>query len=354
MLYNNTSNINNSYNNDIKHSETYNTHNDNIYNIEEQLDLSGLDQLANTALCELQNLQRRNEIKMEIENTKETRLDEEMAIMNLELESHSSPSVSTTFGNRISIKDLLSPPSYDECTTVQLYCVCRSSDGQSFMIECDECDEWFHGTCVNITNEEATLIDKYYCPNCTEAKGYKTSWKPEKCKNQNCKKAARFTKSGFCSVKCGLAWNRIILEQEERLAKMESLLNKKKKPLKGRNVQIVTNQKDYSYEFGQPSKIQKISQNGQICGFTPSKDWIVDGDIVEGDDIDEVCKIPKGRCKKHGNWQSFRISQIELMKSNKYESLAQLNEKKRLIKQRMRKRADIDEAFVNETIDHTA
>jgi len=278
------------------------------------------------------------------------------------------------------------------------------------MIECDECDEWFHGTCVNITNEEATLIDKYYCPNCTEAKGYKTSWKPEKCKNQNCKKAARFTKSGFCSVKCGLAWNRIILEQEERLAKMESLLNKKKKPLKGRNVQMVTNrsaqisdnerlkkiakkkaaikkeleiidklnninndkdimvktnsggennnnnnsEKDYSYEFGQPSKIQKTSQNGQICGFTPSKDWIVDGDIVEGDDIDEVCKTPKGRCKKHGNWQSFRISQIELMKSNKYESLAQLNEKKRLIKQRMRKRADIDEAFVNETIDHTA
>nr|CAG8595661.1 15541_t:CDS:2 [Entrophospora candida] len=335
MLYNNTSSINNSYNNDIKHSETYNTHNDNIYNIEEQLDLSGLDQLANTALCELQNLQRRNEIKMEIENTKETRLDEEMAIMNLELESHSSPSVSTTFGNRISIKDLLSPPSYDECTTVQLYCVCRSSDGQSFMIECDECDEWFHGTCVNITNEEATLIDKYYCPNCTEAKGYKTSWKPEKCKNQNCKKAARFTKSGFCSVKCGLAWNRIILEQEERLAKMESLLNKKKKPLKGRNVQMVTN------------RSAQISDNER-------KDWIVDGDIVEGDDIDEVCKIPKGRCKKHGNWQSFRISQIELMKSNKYESLAQLNEKKRLIKQRMRKRADIDEAFVNETIDHTA
>src|SRR5437016_3027427 len=130
--------------------------NNSIYHIEEHLDLSGLNQLASTALCELQNLQRRDAMKMEIENTKETRSSEEMA-MNLEVENNNIPSAPTTtfFGNRISIKDLLSPPSHDERTTsVQLYCVCRSSDGQSFMIECDECDEWFHGTCVNITSEE--------------------------------------------------------------------------------------------------------------------------------------------------------------------------------------------------------
>ncbi|PKC11991.1 PHD-domain-containing protein [Rhizophagus irregularis] len=49
---------------------------------------------------------------------------------------------------------------------MQLYCICRSSDGESFMIECDNCDEWYHGACVNITREESQLVDKYYCPNC--------------------------------------------------------------------------------------------------------------------------------------------------------------------------------------------
>src|SRR5437763_487056 len=50
---------------------------------------------------------------------------------------------------------------------VKLYCICRSTDGESFMIECDNCDEWFHGDCVSISREESQMVDKYYCPNCS-------------------------------------------------------------------------------------------------------------------------------------------------------------------------------------------
>ena len=34
------------------------------------------------------------------------------------------------------------------------------------MIQCDECLEWFHGTCVNVTAEEAKCIDVFLCPQC--------------------------------------------------------------------------------------------------------------------------------------------------------------------------------------------
>ena len=44
------------------------------------------------------------------------------------------------------------------------YCVCRQPD-DGFMIECDWCDEWFHGRCVNVSEEEGVRIKKYKCPN---------------------------------------------------------------------------------------------------------------------------------------------------------------------------------------------
>ena len=38
------------------------------------------------------------------------------------------------------------------------------------MIQCDVCDEWFHGRCVGITPGEALMIDKYFCPFCKQKK----------------------------------------------------------------------------------------------------------------------------------------------------------------------------------------
>jgi COMPASS component SPP1 len=36
-----------------------------------------------------------------------------------------------------------------------------------FMVCCDGCDNWFHGECVNITEEEAELLPEYYCYFCS-------------------------------------------------------------------------------------------------------------------------------------------------------------------------------------------
>jgi hypothetical protein len=46
------------------------------------------------------------------------------------------------------------------------YCVCRGPDSGTFMIQCDECRDWFHGGCVNLTRESADKLAFYLCPDC--------------------------------------------------------------------------------------------------------------------------------------------------------------------------------------------
>ncbi|XP_066580509.1 lysine-specific demethylase 7B [Amia ocellicauda] len=53
-----------------------------------------------------------------------------------------------------------------------LYCVCRQPyDVSRFMIECDICKDWFHGSCVQVEEHHAVDIDVYHCPNCDIVRG---------------------------------------------------------------------------------------------------------------------------------------------------------------------------------------
>lgn len=87
-----------------------------------------------------------------------------------------------------------------------VYCVCRKGDDHSWMIACDGgCEDWFHGKCVHIREEDGDLIDRYICPNCAKKSGTSTTWKPM-CRRDGCRKPARVTKSNtskYCSDYCG-------------------------------------------------------------------------------------------------------------------------------------------------------
>ncbi|KAJ3262252.1 PHD finger protein 3 [Boothiomyces macroporosus] len=48
----------------------------------------------------------------------------------------------------------------------QIYCLCRQVDDGSFMIQCDDCKEWFHGNCVGI--QEETAPDTFSCILCIQ------------------------------------------------------------------------------------------------------------------------------------------------------------------------------------------
>ncbi|KAG0088604.1 hypothetical protein BGZ92_005939 [Podila epicladia] len=47
----------------------------------------------------------------------------------------------------------------------QIYCLCRTAES-GMMVECDECHEWYHGTCVRVTKREASSKSNYICPVC--------------------------------------------------------------------------------------------------------------------------------------------------------------------------------------------
>lgn len=49
-----------------------------------------------------------------------------------------------------------------------VYCICRTNDTSRFMIGCDNCNEWYHGDCISITESYAKNIIKFFCLICRE------------------------------------------------------------------------------------------------------------------------------------------------------------------------------------------
>mmetsp|Transcript_30288 Transcript_30288/g.53247 ORF Transcript_30288/g.53247 Transcript_30288/m.53247 type:complete len:406 (+) Transcript_30288:119-1336(+) len=57
--------------------------------------------------------------------------------------------------------------------TTKKYCLCNDyyQDGD-FMIACDECDDWFHGECIGISEEQGLKMDSYICQLCKETAAF--------------------------------------------------------------------------------------------------------------------------------------------------------------------------------------
>jgi hypothetical protein len=55
-------------------------------------------------------------------------------------------------------------PAYDTSETVRCLCENPTVDYGTFMISCDICLVWFHGSCVGIT--EQMLVEEWICSRC--------------------------------------------------------------------------------------------------------------------------------------------------------------------------------------------
>lgn len=71
----------------------------------------------------------------------------------------------------------------------EVYCICRRGDLGKWMIGCDGCDEWYHGSCVNVSVHDEELVDKFFCPRCQRNGEGTTMWK-RKCRLKSCRKPA--------------------------------------------------------------------------------------------------------------------------------------------------------------------
>ena len=56
------------------------------------------------------------------------------------------------------------PDDDDNASDSELFCICRKPDDHTWMIGCDgTCEDWFHGRCVNMTEDDGKIIDKWIC-----------------------------------------------------------------------------------------------------------------------------------------------------------------------------------------------
>nr|XP_006825994.1 PREDICTED: lysine-specific demethylase 7A-like [Saccoglossus kowalevskii] len=56
--------------------------------------------------------------------------------------------------------------------SVPVYCICRQVyDVTRFMIECDICKDWFHGSCVGVSEHQSKDVEEYHCPLCARIHG---------------------------------------------------------------------------------------------------------------------------------------------------------------------------------------
>ena len=48
------------------------------------------------------------------------------------------------------------------------HCICGGPSDGSFMLGCDNCDKWFHGSCMKIDKATGDALSKWICPPCTK------------------------------------------------------------------------------------------------------------------------------------------------------------------------------------------
>ncbi|KAK7244216.1 hypothetical protein RIF29_39035 [Crotalaria pallida] len=53
---------------------------------------------------------------------------------------------------------------------IDVFCKCDTPHNPDvFMVQCDDCEDWYHPACVGTTIEEVKKTDNYLCPECEEA-----------------------------------------------------------------------------------------------------------------------------------------------------------------------------------------
>jgi len=53
-----------------------------------------------------------------------------------------------------------------------VYCICqRPYDNRSFMLRCTTCKDWYHGSCLGLTWQEAKKRKPFICPKCEKPTG---------------------------------------------------------------------------------------------------------------------------------------------------------------------------------------
>lgn len=119
----------------------------------------------------------KDENKMDIEESVDPEAANEPLF--IELYQKLQTRVTELLANRTKSSNLRGGKLHFECPmhrSEDLFCYCKKPyDPSLFMIRCDCCANWFHGTCVGIKPEEGDTIGDYFCQSCKDWYRYKLS-----------------------------------------------------------------------------------------------------------------------------------------------------------------------------------
>ncbi|XJO78715.1 hypothetical protein BDV3_003113 [Batrachochytrium dendrobatidis] len=57
-------------------------------------------------------------------------------------------------------------PAVFNATGERIYCICQDEDNGSLMLQCDWCEDWFHGVCLGLTDKQVDSLSTYCCADC--------------------------------------------------------------------------------------------------------------------------------------------------------------------------------------------
>ncbi|OLL26148.1 Set1 complex component spp1 [Neolecta irregularis DAH-3] len=280
----------------------------------------------------------------------------------------------------------------------EIYCICRKPDGGRWMIACDYCDNWFHGSCINISQSEGDLVDRYFCPTCVEAGRGSTTWK-RKCRLFSCRSPA-FLPSKYCTQKHGVEFfalqvrksthsppeisalvNNVSSVEEFRrlgdsvppppessesgdayhypdeLGRLSTIAAEREqvylrtKVIEKRSDYLalsITHAKRVNDEIRQSEPSKK-----DICGFNyrlawDDVDWDEWFEIPESAQVfesgrlvdrDGMCLLEKKKCARHQTWQTIKREEIDLEAVICRDVLAKLRREEKEIRERQDRRA---------------
>lgn len=132
--------------------------------------------------------------------------------------------------SKIVTKSKRSSTRYENSDDFDHYCICRKGDTGEWMIGCDFCDDWFHGSCVGLTEESSTILIKYACPRCSK-NGTATSIFKRKCRLKDCNMPVEYEeiegtelrpKSKYCSVEHGILFFKRIIDLAPQQSEYDS------------------------------------------------------------------------------------------------------------------------------------
>ena len=81
----------------------------------------------------------------------------------------------------------------------QKECVCKDASRDELYIQCENCEQWYHGICVSLTKSITNQIKNWYCSSCP----MDTVWNPC-CSRPECVDHQRHG-SKYCSDVCGMS-----------------------------------------------------------------------------------------------------------------------------------------------------